>query len=163
MFKFIKLLNNFLQMKIQNNTITAEDINTEKLFNCIKSIEEGSNKISTWSLSTLGGSLLAIMNKDFSHPETTKLKMIYLFFILGWVFIGLSFYNGKNIISRTIASELHKNDLKLLTIIFEKCNLYYSKQLRFFNLGLLTFGFWLLLYIIWWIFGNSNLFLILVV
>lgn len=163
MFKLIKLLNSFLQLNIRKNTITEEDVSTEKIFNCIKSIEEGSNKISTWSLSTLGGSLLAIMNNDFSHPETTKLKMIYLFFILGWIFIGLSFYNGKNIISRTIASELHKNNLKSLTYIFEKCNLYYSKQLRFFNLGLLTFGFWLLLYLIWWIFGNSNLFLILVI
>jgi hypothetical protein len=151
----IRLLNKFLQLKVEQLTKPPADTSVERLFNCIKSIEEGSNKISTWSLSTVGGSLLAILSNEYLHPPTAKLKMIYLLFILGWLFIGISFYNGKNITSRTIASELNKNNKELLTTIFTDCNTYYSRQLRFFNFALLVFGIWLLLFLLWWVFGDS--------
>lgn len=155
MRKFLKLSSDFLQLKMKKLTEPPADTSAERLFNCIKSIEEGSNKISTWSLSTIGGSLLALLSNEYLHPSIVKLKMIYLLFILGWFFIGISIYNGKNIISRTIASELHKNDRKSLETIFTICNKHYSRQLRFFNLGLLIFGLWLLLFLLWWIFGDS--------
>jgi hypothetical protein len=129
--------------------------NASKLFNCIKSIESGSNKISTWSLSILGGSLLAILSDSYLHPSKTQLKLVYLLFILGWTSIGISIFNGKEIIGRTIASELYKNDENQLVSIFTKCNNCYQRQLRYFNIGLFTFGIWLLLYLIWWIFGET--------
>lgn len=151
----IKLLNKLLQLKINQLTQPPTDTSVERLFNCIKSIEAGSNKISTWSLSTIGGSLLALLSNEYLHPTAVKLKLIYLLFILGWIFIGISFYNGKNITSRTIASELHKNDKELLTTIFTDCNSFYSRQLLFFNIGLLIFGIWLILFLLWWVFGES--------
>ncbi len=157
MLKILKLAGEFFQLKIKSMTNPTVETNSEKLFNCIKSIEAGSNKISTWSLSTVGGSLLAILSDSYLHPTTTKLKMIYLLFIVGWIFIGISIFNGKEIVGRTIASELYKNDVQQLTTIFTKCNTSYSRQLRFFNLGLLIFGIWLLFYLFWWIFGEAIL------
>ncbi len=150
-----KLLKKLLQLKVERLTAPPTDTSVDRLFSCIKSIEEGSNKISTWSLSTIGGSLLAILSNEYSHPLTPKLKLIYLLFVLGWGFIGISFYNGKNITSRSIASELNKNDTELLKTIFTDCNTFYSRQLRFFNLALLIFGIWLLLFLLWWVFGDS--------
>ena len=150
-----RLINKLLQLKVDHLTKPPPDTSVERLFNCIKAIKEGSNKISTWSLSTVGGSLLAVLSNEYTHPSESKLKLIYLLFVLGWLFIGISFYNGKNITSRVIASELNKNDKDLLENIFTYCNTFYSRQLRFFNLALLVFGIWLLLFLLWWVFGNS--------
>ncbi len=155
MFKILKLATEFFELRIKSMADSSIDSKADKLFNCIKSIEIGASKISTWSLSTLGGSLLAILSDSYLHPTTTKLKMIYLLFILGWIFIGVSIFNGKEIAGRAIASELYKGDVAQLTVIFTKCNTCYTRQLRFFNLGLLVFGIWLLLYLFWWIFGES--------
>lgn len=149
------LLNRLLQLNVQRHSVPPVDTSVERLFNCIKSIEKGSSKISAWSLSIIGGSLLAILSNDYLHPSQPGLKMIYLLFIVGWIFIGKSFYNGKKIIGKSIATELNKNNKEALKATFEDCNEFYSRQLRFFNLGLLIFGIWLLLYLLWWVFGDT--------
>src|SRR5882762_9632262 len=155
MLKILRLASDFFQLALKYMPDPSADKKADKLFNCIKSIEVGSNKISSWSLSTLGGSLLAILSDSYLHPTTAKFKMIYLLFILGWTFIGISIFNGKEISGRAIASELYKSDENQLTTIFTKCNTCYSRQLRFFNLGLLVFGIWQLLYLFWWVFGET--------
>src|SRR5690349_5872891 len=145
MKKLFVLLTEFLQLKVTKMHEPPADTSADRLFNCIKSLENGSNRVSTWSLSVLGGSLLAILSNNYLRPDKANIKIVYLLFVIGWFFIGVSFYNGKNIISRTIAAELAKNDINLLKKIFYKCNSYYSRQLLFFNLALLVFGIWLLL------------------
>lgn len=131
-----------------NETYTKSD----KLFNCIKSIEAGSSKISTWTLSIVGGSLLAILSDSYIHPTESKLRAIYTLFIVGWALLGMALFYGKEILGSTIASELCRNNEDQLIPIFEKCNTAFEKQLRCFNMGLLIFGIWLFIYLIWWIF-----------
>ena len=121
------------------------------LFNTIQSIEIGSHKIITWSLSIIGGSVLTIISDSYYHPNEVKLKAIYLLFIAGWSLIGLSIYNGKEIMGRAMAAQLYKNNYNRLKAIFTKCNKNYSLQIRYFNLGLLIFGIWLLLFLFWWV------------
>ena len=158
MLKVLGLATEFFQLMIKSSALIPNgNSKADKLFNCIKSIESGSSKISAWSLSIFGGSLLAILSDSYIHPTTTNLKMIYLIFILGWIFIGVSIFNGKEISGSAIASELHKDDLDQLAAIFKKCNSCYAKQLRFFNLALLVFGIWILLYLFWWIFNESTM------
>ena len=155
MKKFFRLLTQLFELQVTKMREPPADASIDRLFNCIKSLESGSNRVSAWSLSVLGGSLLVILSNDYVHPENTNIKIAYLLFVIGWLFIGISFYNGKNIISRSIASELAKSDINLLKTIFTKCNSYYSRQLLFFNLALLVFGIWLLVFLFWWVFGTK--------
>ena len=126
-----------------------------RFYDCIKSIEAGASKISSWSLSVLGGSLLAVLSKSYLHPDNSKLKLIYLLFILGWILLGISLYHAKEILGSSIAADLYKGNKEKLMPIFSKCNSRYEKQLRFFNLALFVFGIWLMIYICWWIFGEE--------
>ncbi|MFC6102754.1 hypothetical protein [Olivibacter domesticus] len=125
-------------------------------FNCIKSIENGSNKITTWALSVVGGTFIIILTSDYLKPEKFEFKLVYLLFIVGWILMGVSIYCAKEITGSTIASELYSDNLESLKEIFKRCNNLYSKQIRYFNLGLLMFGIWLVLFLIWWIFNGYD-------
>lgn len=156
MFKLTSLATEILQINLERLKVSHDD-GAERLFNCLKSIEAGSNKISTWSLSTLGGSILAILSTDYNAPRESLFRLIYLLFVLGWIFLGIAFFEGKRISAKTIAAELHKGNKDQLSKMFKSCNGYYARQLKFFNYALLIFGIWLLLYVTWWIFGDSIL------
>lgn len=134
--------------------VTLPD-NSERLYNCLKSIELGSNRVITWSLSVLGGTLLVILNRDYLVPQKDSLKLVYLLFIVGWYFLGISIYYGNNITGTAMSSELHRGREADLLDMFKLSNSNYQKQIRYFNLALAIFGVWLLLYIIWWILGDD--------
>jgi hypothetical protein len=128
----------------------------EKLYNCIKSIDAGSSKISTWSLTVIAGSLLTVLNTDYSHPTIIEYKKAYLLFVIGWIFIGISLYYGNEISGSTIMADLYRSKYKALEIIYTKCNNCYKNQLLFFNIGLLVFAVWLLAYLLWWVFNDDS-------
>jgi hypothetical protein len=118
----------------------------------VKSILVGSNLVSTWSLSVVGGSLVVILSTSYIRPESTCLKSFYLIFVIGWILMAISLYHGINISGRSMACDLNYDNNDSLKKIFEKTNSDYAKQLRYFKLALLTFGIWLILYLTWWIF-----------
>lgn len=82
MFKLISLATEILQINLERLKVQHDD-GAERLFNCLKSIEAGSNKISTWSLSTLGGSILAILSTDYNAPKQPLFRLVYLLFYPG--------------------------------------------------------------------------------
>lgn len=123
----------------------------ENLLNSIKSISEGSNKVSTWALSVVGGTVLVIISDSYFQPQEQIYKIPYLLFIAGWLYIAISMYYGLNISGRVMAAELYKKDNEKLKAIFTKANNDFDCQLIFFKAALVTFGVWLILYLLWWI------------
>ncbi|MDC6366614.1 MULTISPECIES: hypothetical protein [Flavobacteriaceae] len=150
-----RLSSKFFRLQIEKFESAQENIAADQIFNCIKSIESGANKISSWSLSVVGGSILTLLSESYIHPDNGLLKLPYLLFFFGWIFLAFSLYNAKEILGRSIAADLFKGRKDLLMPIFRKCNNQYKRQLMFFNLALLTFGIWLVVYLIWWIFLNG--------
>lgn len=124
----------------------------ERFLKTIKAIATGSNTISTWSLSVIGGSLLSILSTSYIRPDCIYLKLFYLLFILGWIFIAISIYHGINISGRSMAADFYADDNKMLEDIFSKSNIDYKNQLGYFKKALFIFGIWLILYLLWWIF-----------
>ncbi len=122
----------------------------------IKSISEGSNKIITWSLSIVGGTILIILSDSYLHPSTRNLKLVYSLFLLGWILIALSINKGIIISGRSMAGELYSENNEMLKQIFEKSNTDFKHQLNLFKWALLVFGLWLILFLCWWIFGDIN-------
>ena len=150
-----KLSNKFFRLSIQELESKLSDSGADNIFTCIKSIETGANKIASWSLSVLGGSILALLSSSYLHPDNSKIKLFYFLFAVGWICLALSLYYSKEILGSSIAADLYKGKREKLLPIFSRCNKCYKHQLNFFNLALLFFGFWLVIYLGWWIFGNE--------
>ena len=130
------------------------------LFNTIESAEVGSNKIMSWSLSIIVGSLLVILNTSYIKPKLDWFKYFYSLFAVGWVLIGISIYFGRKITNSKIAAILNRKSLELLDTILKDVNNYYHKQLVFFYLSLMVFGFWLFTYLFYWLLGDKIRFFI---
>jgi hypothetical protein len=122
-----------------------------KLLNAIKEFEYGASKLTTWSLSIVGGSILIIMDTSYFRPLGIGYRYFYFLFLIGWIFIGISLYYAFTITRRSIVKELYIENSNLLLQILQKCNTAFKWQLKFFQWALLTFGVWLLLYLVWWI------------
>lgn len=149
--KLLELL--FGRLKNQGTEISALEANN--LFDCIKSMESGASRISAWSLTIIGGTLLVILNKDYSTPETGYWRLIYLLYIFGWLSLGRCLYMGNQITGSTIIAELRRGNTNDLKLILKQCNRWYGNQIKYFNISLYFFGVWLVLYMIWWIFGDG--------
>lgn len=128
---------------------------SNRFFKTIESIENGSNKIISWSLSIVGGTLLVILSENYIKPDYQLYKLAYLLFGVGWILIGISIYNGRNITNSKMAAVLFDQKEENLKKILKNVNRYYSRQLCFFYWSLSVFGLWLILYLMWWIFGSS--------
>jgi hypothetical protein len=117
----------------------------------IKEIVSSSNTITTWSLSLLGASLLAILSTSYIKPIGKWSKLIYLLFAAGWFFLGKSIVNGDCLVRRSIMAFINQERIQ---IIGEKMNDEFALQLNNFKLSLLFFGIWLFLYLLWWVFQD---------
>jgi len=129
-----------------------EELKKERFLKTIKAIAIGSSTISSWSLSVVGGSLLAVLSTSYIRPETVYLRLFYFLFVFGWIFIAISIYHGVNISGRSMAADFFSEDNKMLEDIFSKSNSDYKNQLAYFKKALFVFGIWLMLYLLWWIF-----------
>ena len=135
----------------------TEPKSSEKLFNSINSYEAGSSKLTTWSLSIVGGSLLMIVNNSYFRPPESDGRYFYFLFVAGWLLIGMSLYHSFSITRRAMVKDLYKDDFVQLTKILYKCNAGFKWQLRFFQWGLLVFGIWLVIYLICWMNADTSI------
>jgi hypothetical protein len=113
----------------------------------LKAISEGAKNITTWSISLLGGSILAILSTSYLKPNKW-VKLIYVLFIPAWFFLGDAILDGDQIQRRTIMGALHP---EMVQVIEDKMNTDYLDQLTCFKTALIILSIWLLLYLIWWI------------
>ena len=148
----LNILKSAFKLHSQDN---SSSITARKIYASIKSIEAFSAKLVVWSIALIGGSFLAIFDSSYAHPKHCDYKLSYFIFIPGWSLIAISIYYGLKVSGTPGAADLHLDDLKMLTNIWEKADLSLNRQLRFFRFGLLVFGLWLILYLTWWVFQNG--------
>lgn len=122
---------------------------SELFLQSIKSMVDGSSKLTTWSLSVVGGSILIIIEDSHIRPTELNFRYVYLCFLIGWVCIGISLYHAFQITKSSMATDLHQKDAAALYLILEKCNNRLADQIRYFQYSLLAFGIWLALYLLW--------------
>jgi hypothetical protein len=120
----------------------------------IKNISDGASKLAAWTFTIIGGTILIILSDSYFHPMCSCLRLIYLLFIPGWVFLAVSIYYGTNTMRRAMAAEFWAEKQDPLIDIFKKSNKDFSNQLQTFRIGLLIYAIWLMLYLIWWIFST---------
>lgn len=155
MFDFIKTISKFVKLKLEEDSLNLEHNVQKKLFETIESIEDGSSRVTTWSLSIIGGSLVVFMNGEYIQPQEELFKYTYLIFIIGWILLAISIFFSKQITGQKMAATLNINDTKNLKQILINVNRRYARQLQYFNWALVLFGLWLILYFIWRLFGEQ--------
>lgn len=119
----------------------------------IKAIVVGSGEMAELSLAVIAGTILTIISTSYIRPVNSKIRLIYLLFVPGWLCLFFSIYHNNLISRRAIAAVFAKND-NTLTEIFGEINHSLIDQLNYFKFGLLFFGIWLVLFLLWWVFGN---------
>jgi len=117
----------------------------------IQAIVAGSNSRVTWSLSLICGSLVAVLSTSFLRPMNRWSKLIYLLFIPGWIYLAYTIKWGDSIARRGILATIAPDRI---LVIADKMNDEFVNQLEDFNLALIFFGIWLLLYLMWWILND---------
>jgi hypothetical protein len=120
----------------------------------VKEIVDQSNKVVNWCLCLTGGSIATLLGSIYVRPVGKKMKLSYFLFLLGWIFLGIAFKYGADLGNESVSVEQH-GESKYIDIFFQMRN-DYSSQLSYFNFALYTFGTWLFIYLLWWIFGSSN-------
>jgi hypothetical protein len=122
--------------------------------NIANNIIQHSGTIVNWCLSIVGGSILVIISGDYVRPVSRKMRLFYLLFIPGWFFLGWAVKSGVNVANQGIMSVLMQKDEAKMIEIMAIMGDSYSKQLFFFNIGLIFFGIWVLVFLIAWILGK---------
>src|SRR5476649_1784098 len=115
-FQAIKLVNDCIQNseqiknipEIESEKSTKIIAYTKKINDANKLINDESNRLITWSLSIIGGSILTIISTSYIRP-TGLILYSYFLFALGWIFLGLSIYFGE-IVTRIYIAGATTND-----------------------------------------------------
>jgi hypothetical protein len=119
----------------------------------IKAITDGSTTITSWSINIVGGSLAALLSTSYLKPVKGWWKLIYLLFVPGWVFLGLSINSGDMTAREGMVAYLHPEAFEQ---VVQKMNDSYANQLDSFKYGLIFFGSWLGSYLFWWLISDNK-------
>jgi hypothetical protein len=128
------------------------------LITAINEITKSSNILISWSISILGGTILAIFSTSYLKLENKWGKLSYLLFIPGWYKLIVSIRTGNIISRRQIMAYINpENQVEIIN----KMNDDYIIQLDSFNCSMIFIGIWLTLFMLFWTFQsffkpNSN-------
>ena len=118
----------------------------------LEQVNSGSAGLVTWALAVVAGSVATIVSTSYLRPMNRAMRSIYLLFIPGWFFLGLSVYYGERISRRLMAAKLVPRES--LSEIARFVNQEFGKQRLMLEIGLLFFALWLVIFLIWWVFGD---------
>lgn len=117
----------------------------------ISAMAAGSATLTGWALSIFGATVVGIVTSKYLRPSGW-VRYLYLLFIPGWVFLGLSVARGDLVIQRSIAAAFGK-EATLRRDIAVLMNSDFDAQRFMLQLALLVFAAWLVSLLIWWIFA----------
>ena len=108
-----------------------------------------------WALLIIGGSVLALLQRSYVRSRRVLVRLLYLLFVPGWVFLALSIYSGTRVQGVYLAALFvsHPDPQRLKFTI----NSDFADQLQNLRYGLLFFSLWLVAYLLWWIFTTEDL------
>jgi hypothetical protein len=116
----------------------------------LKAIVESSNAMSSWGLTLIGASVVAIVSTSNLRPTSKRERLPYLLFLLGWLCLGVSMSYGFRLSGNHVAAQLVDPDR--LPAILELMNTRFLRQQTWFMAGLVPFGVWLAFFLFWWVF-----------
>ena len=156
---YVSYLENNNRNKEKKDSLDIENKKKENYYRKInesnKLANEESNRLITWSLSIIGGSILLIISTDYVNPRGWILYSYFLFAI-GWTVLAMSIYYGETLtriyMSGATASD---TDTSGIREIGEKVDEYFAKQIKFFRIGIIIFSIWLILFLIWFIISKK--------
>ena len=120
----------------------------------IKQLTDNAAQITNWSLYLTGGSIIALLGSIWIKPIGRNMRLSYLLYLVSWVLVGLAFKCGSDVITDSVDITIQPNsESQLLDLVF-KIKADAASQLNYFNLALYAFGTWLIVYLLWWIFGD---------
>lgn len=122
-----------------------------ELVSALKVVVDSSTTLVTWALSVVVASIAAIVSTSYLRPSNKRVRLIYLLYLPGWLFLGFSIYFGDRVSRGYVAAQFVGEGV--LRTIAEKVNGDYGCQQTMLMIGLLTFAVWLVLFLLWWIFG----------
>jgi len=122
--------------------------------NALKTVNEESNRITGWSLLIIGGSLLAILDKDYLKIDGC-FKWIYFLYILGWLLLCLSVYWGQKVTRSYLASLFVSKEFIDKTA--EQANICFNRQISWFIAGVIVFSLWMVCFLLLWIFNAKTI------
>ena len=121
----------------------------------LKAVAEGSRAISGWALLIVGASIVAVVSTSYMRPLDLRIRLTYLLFIPGWVLLGVSTYYGDVVSRRYMAGALAARN-EILQDTVSNISLDFASQLFYFQRGLMVFCAWLIMFLLWWIFGSGD-------
>jgi hypothetical protein len=110
--------------------------------------------MTSWALVMIGGSILAVLGTGYYRPPTLLVRCAYLAFVPAWGLLSWSIYAGTRVQGVYLAAlySEHPNLPHLKTV----ANSDVASQMWRMELGLVCFGVWLTVYIIWWVFHKES-------
>ena len=120
----------------------------------ISAMSAGATTLTGWCLAILGGTVAGVVAGEFLRPAA-KIRLVYLLFIPGWAFLGISMWYGDKVTRRQSAAGF-TDDHDRLREIAASMNSEYAAERQFFEFALLAFGCWLVCILLWWIFAKEK-------
>lgn len=148
--------------KPQKGAASFPELRSKVIRDGFKVIADNSQTLIGWCLAIFGATILALISTSYARPPSKRIRLIYLLFIPGWVFIGFSVYCG-NLLARYYMVAVQKSaasELELLQSLYRSgwyLDFAYDKQLVFLQLGLMAFAIWILAFLVWWVFSNGEI------
>ena len=130
---------------VEENQITLEGLAV---------VAEQAAPYSEWSIMMVGASLLALISTSYSKPQVRFLRSYYFLFIPAWFFLGQSIYYGDLVRRGYIAASLMSENTYFG--VHEAMNANFIEQISALRYGVAFLSFWLLLYIVWFVFGDDS-------
>ena len=145
----------------QKGTVSLPELRSRVIRDGFKVMADNSQTLIGWCLAIFGATILALISTSYVRPRPKPIRLIYLLFIPGWVFIGFSVYCG-NLLARYYMVAVQKSAaseqelLKSLSKSGWLIEFAYGKQLVFLQIGLIVFAIWILTFLIWWVFSEDE-------
>lgn len=121
----------------------------------LKTVVAASETLVTWCLATLGASVAAIVGTGYLRPPGRWFRQIYLLFLPGWLFLGISLFHGAKVPGLYVTAQL-TDEREKIREIFHAMNQASLSQQTTFSIALVFFGIWLVLFLLWWIYGQQT-------
>ncbi len=129
------------------NVVSDKEQSTISRIEALKIVNEESNRVTSWSLLIIGGSLLAVLHKDYL--KLADYKYLYFIYIIGWISL-LSSIGGVPVTQKCHRQACLLNKTLLETSVWE-ANKYCEHY--WFMLGVILFAVWMVTFLILWIFN----------
>ncbi len=113
-----------------------------------------SQSLSQWALLIVGGSAAVILRDSHVRPDKRLVSYLYFLFVPGWVCEALTMFYGTRVQGAYIGylASPHPDPVHFFT----KVNEFAIHQDTVFEIGLASFGAWLVAYLVWWVVCNKK-------